>query len=367
MRVKLAERIERPVKRVCTVCQRISPDGNLWCQEPDCPSGDLPVIFDYGDWLGDIQVIRLLRVLRTSAIYEAERWEEMVLLKVAHNNCQDQLRREARALVELAQIKQHPMLPVLLPAYRQADTRQRPYGKTVFRDETKYYEVFAHVKGEFLRDMLLKNPQPWYQHAVWMTISLADAIAFMNLKAKKLHLNLSPDSIFVRTDKEGIPRPVLIDLGLLGEQQVIDPAWVRRFGVAAYTPPELIAPNGAATYAADVYGLGLVLYEMLAGHPAFRFQQRKEEDIRQVVVKGLPEPLNRTDLAEDIQAIVNQAVDRQPARRQQDVVSFARLLRKRFGEVPAERKRSYNRRIAAVVVVIALVCVVTIILLALIG
>jgi serine/threonine protein kinase len=367
MRVKLAERIERPVKRVCTVCQRISPDGNLWCQEPDCPSGDLPVIFDYGDWLGDIQVIRLLRVLRTSAIYEAERWEEMVLLKVAHNNCQDQLRREARALVELAQIKQHPMLPVLLPAYRQADTRQRPYGKTVFRDETKYYEVFAHVKGEFLRDMLLKNPQPWYQHAVWMTISLADAIAFMNLKAKKLHLNLSPDSIFVRTDKEGIPRPVLIDLGLLGEQQVIDPAWVRRFGVAAYTPPELIAPNGAATYAADVYGLGLVLYEMLAGHPAFRFQQRKEEDIRQVVVKGLPEPLNRTDLAEDIHAIVNQAVDRQPARRQQDVVSFARLLRKRFGEVPAERKRSYNRRIAAVVVVIALVCVVAIILLALIG
>jgi hypothetical protein len=355
------------VKRVCTVCQRISPDGNLWCQEPDCPAGDLPSIFDYGEWLGDIKVIRLLRVLRTSAIYEAERGEEMVLLKVAHNNCQDQLRREARTLIELAQIKQHPMLPVLLPAYQQADSRQRPYGKTVFRDETKYYEVFAHVKGEFLRDMLLKNPQPWYLHAVWMTVSLADAIAFLHLKANKLDLNLSPDSIFVRTDKEGIPRPLLLDLGLLGEQQVIDPAWVQRFGVAAYTPPELLAPNGPATYAADVYGLGLLLYEMLAGHPAFRFQQRKEEDIRQAVVKGVPEPLNRTDLSEEIHAIVNQAIERRPEARQQDVRAFAKLLRQRFGEVPAEKKRSYNRRIAAVVVLLALFSVVGIMLLALVG
>jgi serine/threonine protein kinase len=159
----------------------------------------------------------------------------------------------------------------------------------------------------------------------------------------------------------------LLDLGLLGEQQVIDPAWVQRFGVAAYTPPELLAPNGPATYAADVYGLGLLLYEMLAGHPAFRFQQRKEEDIRQAVVQGVAEPLNRTDLSEEIHAIVTQAIERRPEARQQDVRAFAKLLRQRFGEVPAEKKRSYNRRIAAVVVVLALFSVVGIMLLALVG
>jgi len=215
--------------------------------------------------------------------------------------------------------------------------------------------------------MLLKNPQPWYQHAAWMTISLADAIAFMHLKANKLHLNLSPDTIFVRTDKEGIPRPVLLDLGLLGEQQPLDLVWVQRFGVAAYTPPELLTPNGPATYSADVYGLGLLLYEMLAGHPAFRFQQRKEEDIRQAVVKGIAEPLNRTDLSEEIHAIVNQAIERRFDHRQQDVRAFAKLLRQKFGEVPPERKRSYNRRIAAAVVLIVLVSVIGIMLLALIG
>ena len=109
------------------------------------------------------------------------------------------------------------------------------------------------------------------------------------------------------------------------------------------------------------------MYEMLAGHPAFRFQQRKDEDIRQAVVKGVPEPLSRTDLSEEIHAIVNQAIDRRPERRQQDVRAFAKLLRQRFGEVPAERKRSVNRRIAAVVVLVALISVVGIMVLALIG
>jgi len=247
----------------------------------------MPLILDYGEWLGDIEVIRLLRVLRTAAIYEARRGEEALLLKVAHPGCQDQLRLEARTLVELARTQQHKMLPVLLPAYRQADLTQRPYGKTVFQDETKYYEVFKYVEGEFLRDMLLKNPQPWYQHAAWVTISLADAIAFLHIKAGRLHLNLNPDAIYIRTDRQGIPRPLLLDLGVLGEPQKIDFTWVRRYALPAYTPPELIARDGPISYPADVYGLGLLLYEMLAGHPAFRFAQRRDDEIRQEVVAGV--------------------------------------------------------------------------------
>ena len=355
------------MKRVCTLCQRVSVDGNLWCQEPDCPAGNMPIILDYGEWLGDIEVIRLLRVLRTSAVYEAKRGKEMVLLKVAHPGCQDQLRREARTLIELANIQQHPMLPVLLPAYQQADIRQRPYGKTVFKDETKYYEVFKHAKGEFLRDMLLKNPQPWYQHAAWLTISLADSIAFLHIKASKLHLSLNPDIIFVRTDKQGILRPLLLDLGILGELQGVDPVWVKQYGVPAYTAPELIARDGPVGYAADVYGLGLVLYEMLAGYPAFRVTQRKDDEVRQMVVKGLPEPLARTDLSEDIHSIVHLAVERAPERRQQDVRAFAKMLRTKFGEVPAEKKRSYNRTLLALAIVAVLATIVLIMLSALLG
>ncbi len=327
----------------------------------------MPVLFDYGEWLGDIQVIRLLRTLRCAAVYEAQRGEDMLLLKVAHNGCQDQLRLEARTLVELANKQQHSMLPQVLPAYRQADPQQRPYGKTMFRGETKYYTVFAHAEGEFLHDLLLKNPQPWYQHAAWLAIMLADAVAFMHIRAGRLHLNLNPDAIYVRSDKAGVPRPLLLDLGLLAEPGPVDPAWVEKYAVPAYTPPELLTRDVPTSQASDVYGLGLLLYEMLAGHPAFESAQRRDEDVRQAVIQATPEPLMRTDLAQEIHEIVQQAIHRAPEQRQQDVRVLAKMLRTRFGEVPAEKKRNWNRRLLTAAVAVALLTTVWIMLAALLG
>jgi len=336
------------MKRVCTHCGRVSVDGNTWCQNRDCPSGTLTVIFDFGEHLGDIEVTRLLRVLRTAAIYEAKRGDQTILLKVAHDNSQEIIKKEAMTLAQLADIQQHPMLPVLLPAYQYAESKQRPYGKTVFQDQTKYYLVFKHTEGEFLRDLLIKNPQPWYQHASWLTVSLADALAFLHVKANRLHLNLNPDMVMVHTDSQGIPRPLLLDLGALTEAGSVSSDWVMNSALPAYTPPELLDRNPTASVQSDVYGLGLLLYEMLSGHPAFHFKGVKDEDVRQAVKSTNPAPMNRTDLAEDINTIVFQAIEKSPARRHPDIRTFAKLLRTKFGEVPPEKsKRPFDRRVIA--------------------
>ena len=79
------------MKRVCTHCERVSTDGNLWCQNRDCPSGTLTAVFDYGERLGDIEIVHLMRIFRMSALYEARRGTDQILLKVAHDGCQDQL------------------------------------------------------------------------------------------------------------------------------------------------------------------------------------------------------------------------------------------------------------------------------------
>jgi serine/threonine protein kinase len=356
------------MKRVCTHCERISTDGNLWCQNRDCPSGTLTVVFDYGEWLGDIEILRRLRVYRMSALYEARRGNQPLLLKVSHNGCQEQLKAEAMILAKLVESQQHPMLPVLLPAYQYAEGKQRPYGKTVFQDETKYYITFRYAKGEFLRDMLIKNPQPWYQHAAWLTISLADAIAFLHVKGGRLHLNVNPDHVLVRTDRDGIPRPLLLDLGMVAEPNAVNQAWIKDYALPAYAPPELLEKATQATFAADVYGLGLLLYEMLAGHPAYKFKLQKDEDVRHAVRTTNPPPLNRSDLAEDITGIVYQAIDKTPSRRQPDIRTFAKQLRVKFGEVPPEKtRRKFDRRAAAVAAFVALAAVVYVVLAAVLG
>jgi eukaryotic-like serine/threonine-protein kinase len=333
------------LKTVCTVCERVSSDGNQWCRTPTCPAGTLTVVFDHGEMLSDIKILRVIRILRTSTVYEAQRVREKILLKVAHEGAQDQLKREATFLAQFKD--QHPMLPVLLSPYPSATADQRPYGKTMFLDQTKYYEVFEFVDGEFLRDILLRNAQPWYQHAAWMIVSMADALAFMHVKGGKYHLNISPESVLVRTDRDGIPRPLLMDLGMVTEPQAVQPNWATHYMHPAYIPPEVLE-RSAIGPTADVYGLGLLFYEMLAGHPAFKFKLRSDEDVRQAVRRTVPEPLNRTDLTEDIVAIVHQAIDKVATRRQPDIRTFAKALRVKFGEVPAERTGpAVNRRLVA--------------------
>lgn len=353
------------MKRYCTNCEMITPSFTSWCSCRESEPGNLSVIFDYGESLGDIEIVRLLRVLRTAAIYEARRKNaknqyDMILLKVAHNECNEHLKREAVLLSKLAEDRLHPMLPVLLPPYRHTEAAQRPYGKTTFQGETKYYIVYAHAQGDFLRDILTKNPQPWYQHAAWITINLADVVAFIHAKARKLILNLNPDSVLIRFDRDDIPRPLLMDVTLSGDPEEVDFASIEKFAPPAYVAPELLkaAPGASFDGRTDVYGLGLILYEMLAGKPAYTFQLRRDEDVRNTVRTDAPAPLSRSDLAGEVSMIVMSSIDKSVARRQEDVRKFAKALREKFGDVPAERKgRRFPRWIAAAVVggVLALV------------
>ncbi|MCS6870144.1 MAG: protein kinase [Anaerolineae bacterium] len=335
------------MKRYCPKSETITPMFSVWGSARISEAGELSVIFDYGDYLGDIEIVRLMRVMKTSALYEARRKiknkPEPILIKVAHNGCEDMLKREAVLMAKLSEKGGHPMLPVLQAPYLlgSSEAKQRPYGKVAFGDETKYYIVYAHAEGEFLRDVLLKNPQPWYLHAAWLTISLADVVAFIHYKAQHLVLNLSPDTVLIRYDRDGIPRPLLMDLSLAAPPDRIDFDQLERYSMAAYIAPELLIDREKGQYGAqtDVYGLGVLLYEMLKGRPPYAYRLRRPEDVRQEVRTQPIPPLDRTDLSAEINMIVTQAIDKSPTRRHKDVRTFAKELRKRFGEVPAERRR----------------------------
>ncbi len=312
------------MRHICTRCYRTSVDGNLWCQEKYCPAEDSPEVLDHGDWIGDIEIVNLIAVLRSAAIYEARRNEKKILLKISHTGFQEKLKREAKLLYELQQKRRHPMLPVLLPAYEQASLKELQYGKTVFGGKTKYYEVFEYAQGEVLRSLLIKNPQPWYQNVGWLVISLADVVAYLH-QAGKLHFCLSPDVVLVRYDKQGIPRPLLLDLGLADTPQNLPQVWDKSFTPPAYTAPEIIEMKGKVGPATDVYGLGLILYEMLAGHPAYEYHLARDEDVFMNVLNVRPPSTGRADLM-NIPAIAERAIQRDYASRQKDVVTLAKEL-----------------------------------------
>ncbi|MBA4384312.1 MAG: hypothetical protein C0410_06220 [Anaerolinea sp.] len=325
------------MKRICERCNVISQDFNLWCQEKYCPAETATEIFDNGEWFGPIEIIQPIVTTRSAIVYQAWREKEKILLKVANVGCEDKLRSEAKTFLQLAKAGQHPLLPVLLPAHAQGNIENYPYGWTVINGKVKYYEVFQFVDGSILRNLLLKNPQPWYQHVGWIVLSIADVIFYLH-KAGKLHLCINPDIILVRYDKQNIPRPVLLDLGVCDQSQNIHDLWNENFNLPAYTAPEITDPVGNVGPTTDVYGLGLLLYEMLAGRPAYEYHIRKDSAILRDVLAGGFKSSGRIDL-KNIPEVAEKAINRENNLRFPDVLSFVNSLQPNFPRIPGERKK----------------------------
>jgi hypothetical protein len=342
------------MERFCERCERVTVDGNLWCQEVDCPAEEGIPVFSYGDFLGDLKVIKLLRVWRTAALYEADRAGKKVLLMVAHSSeaCEERLKRETLLLAALSTKpgfptsfvrsffpSKRPILPVVLPPYPVPSNR--PYGEITSHGEPKIFAVYEHAEGKLLSDLLLENPQIWHYEAAWLIMTLADALHPL-IARNRASLSLHPDVVLVDVDREGHLRPLLLDLGWIVDGSELGNVgeWPR-LAEPGYTAPELLSASGAqsASPAADVYSLGLMLYELLAGKPALDSKLLRDDQIRDAVMqmRGAP-TLDRPELqTAGVVKIVERAIA--PANRYKNAGEFANALAAVYGRRPPEKRR----------------------------
>lgn len=330
------------MKQVCLLCERTSPDSNLYCQEVYCPAEMSPSILDYGEWIGDIEIVKPVMILRSAVLYEATHQKKTVFLKVAHPGAEnkERLKREAEFLkaIQLGK-QQNEFLPVLLPPYANTTIEVDAYGKAMLGGHLLYFFMFEHVTGEPLRDILTKNPQLWINHIGWIMISLSTAVNFLNRQGL-YHLGVSPDSVLVRFDEEpNVPRILLFDLGVVSDAHSVNAHWYPFAVPPAYTAPELIANRSIRPdLAADVYGLGLTLYELLVGEPAFVYKLLSDHEVYRAVQRNHRVRMNRVEDVQNVANIALQAVDQQISSRQTDSSVFASQLLSYFGPVPGPKK-----------------------------
>jgi eukaryotic-like serine/threonine-protein kinase len=218
----------------------------------------------------------------------------------------------------------------------------------VFRNEIKYYEVFEHISGEFLRDRLLKNPQPWYQHAAWITLGVAHALSYLYKHDGGLHLNVCPDVILIREDNNGTPIPVLLDMGMILKPQAVSSEigqQARHHIMPSYIAPDLMEPGAKLSESSDVYGLGILMYEMLNGAPPYAYRLRGDDEIRAEVRRSTLPVLDRRDIpqASKVQTLLTKATHPITGNRQSSVIEFGKQLSEVFGNIPAPRRSVVKR------------------------
>lgn len=320
----------------CPRCQRARADGNLWCQETCCPAETSPPRLRPGDRTGEIEILKWSATLPAATLYQAQRTGQSILLKVAHPGHEDKLKREALFLLT----HRHPALPQLLPAYSDVVITEHPYGKVVVGNQILNFAVFNAFAGQTLRELLDQNPYPWYKTTGWLIAGLADALAFLHDEGL-YHLCLTPNLVMVRLDKQGIPRPLLVDLGVACAYEDIHRHWYSLYVPYTYAAPEIFQGH-APTEATDVYGLGILLREMLNGRQPLPASSLPLPTSGQSEIPYLSPAVERSDL-KGLPTLAEWSTQVKLEVRVRSVLEFAADLLTHIPPVPPEETRKILR------------------------
>ena len=204
---------------------------------------------------------------------------------------------------------------------RRAAAVVHPNVVTVFdegRDGADAFMVMELVPGKTLREIVAeRGPLP--AHEVARLIRQVAAALDAAHAAGVIHCDVKPANVIV--DREGLAK--LTDFGIARAARDRDEQEL--LGTARYIAPERVE-GGPVTARTDVYGLGLVAYELLTGRPAFD-GATSEELVRERLVGPPPSlRLARVGIDDRLDAIVGRALATLPDRRYASAGAFARAF-----------------------------------------
>ena len=193
------------------------------------------------------------------------------------------------------------------------------------------------LTGGTLRERLTRAPFP-VAESVALVASLAEAAGRAHERGI-VHRDLKPENVlFAAEGRQGSrpPRPLIADLGLakharrdlLGGSQSASLSLSGQLrGTVGYMAPEQAADAKAATPASDVFALGAILHECLAGAPAFEAESITQLLERVEICRVTPIRKLRPDAPAWLEETLLRALARDPAARFQDGLALARALR----------------------------------------
>lgn len=211
----------------------------------------------------------------------------------------------------------------------------------VLPDGTPYI-VMEHVRGRALGRVIAEEEIP-LPRAIELTLQILSAVAAAH-DAGVVHADIKSDNFLVE-HVDGADHVTMIDFGLarlVGERGADERGAGERVvsGTPEYMAPEVIqgAPPGVAS---DLYGVGVILYELLTGSAPFRGGASAEVMTRHLEDVVVPPSLRACDrdVPATIDAIVLRALAKEPGERFASADELARALRATlpFRRVPAPR------------------------------
>jgi Tol biopolymer transport system component len=203
------------------------------------------------------------------------------------------------------------------------------------------YVVSELLEGASLRERLMSGPLP-PRTAVDIATQIARGLAAAHHKGI-VHRDLKPANVFICTDG----RAKILDFGLarVAEPRDADDVVTMSgggpstgvgavLGTVGYMSPEQ-ARGDAADTRSDIFALGVVCYEMLAGRRAFG--GASEIEVLSAILRDDPPNLPDGAVPEALERIVRRCLEKQPAQRFQSAADVAFALEALSGTSASSR------------------------------
>ena len=202
--------------------------------------------------------------------------------------------------------------------------------------------TMPYVEGETLRQRLLREKQLPLDEARRIAVQVLSALGYAHAHGV-IHRDVKPENILLDGDQA-----VLADLGIaramttVGEDRLTETGL--SLGTPSYMSPEQACAEPSLDGRTDLYSLGCVLYEMLAGEPPYTGPTPQAIVARRLVE---PPPRLRTirDVPESLEQAIHRALARNPADRFATAEQFSRALLDP-ARSPARRHRLSRRWLA---------------------
>ena len=186
------------------------------------------------------------------------------------------------------------------------------------------YYVMPFIDGETLRSKLDRETQLGIDEAVDITTAVADALDYAHRNGV-IHRDIKPENILLHDG-----RPMVADFGIALALSAAAGGRMTETGMSLGTPhymsPEQATAEKEISARSDVYSLGSVLYEMLAGEPPHIGGSAQQIIMKIIAEQAQPLTALRKSVPANVAEAVAKSLEKLPADRFESAKVFAEAL-----------------------------------------
>jgi eukaryotic-like serine/threonine-protein kinase len=196
------------------------------------------------------------------------------------------------------------------------------------------YVVMELLDGADLKEIIAEEGPLCVGRVVDLILQVLDGLGEAH-EQDFVHRDLKPSNLFITRDRRGRELVKILDFGIAKslEEGAVDVTASGSFcGTAAYVAPEYMH-DPTPQKAADVYAVGLIMLELLAGRRVFRGSTTVQTLMMQIQREvNIPAPIAATPLGE----VIARAARKDPNKRYQDADQMFEALEAIVDELPAD-------------------------------